>query len=149
MRNINFPLSTYAGNKVYFIGTEKHCEAVRQFFLSFHHIKKILSFLLDYLLFIVFSSIIGWGYAVSYVIARVTSGIFNYALNAKVVFGKASIKCFLKYLCVWAIILALGTLGGELLNEMLHFPEIVCKLFVDLPLFVLSYYLQKSFVFKR
>lgn len=131
-----------------------HFHPLRDSFLVISQILKfalssMLSFLLDYLLFIVFSSIIGWGYAVSYVIARVTSGIFNYALNAKVVFGKASIKCFLKYLCVWAIILALGTLGGELLNEMLHFPEIVCKLFVDLPLFVLSYYLQKSFVFKR
>ncbi len=131
-----------------------HFHPLRDSFLVISQILKfalssMISFLLDYVLFITFSSILGWGYAVSYVVARVSSGMVNYALNAKVVFGKASVKCFLKYLCVWAIILALGTLGGEVLNGMLGIPEIVCKLVVDLPLFALSYILQKKFVFKR
>ena len=85
----------------------------------------------------------------AYALARVISGLFNYALNAKVVFGKSSGKSFLKYLCVWTLILALGSLGGQLINGYLGMPKIICKLIVDLPLFCLSYTLQKRFVFKR
>lgn len=149
------PYKEVSINTIYYDNNAgSHFHPFRDSFLVISQILKFalsstLSFVLDYLLFLVFSGILGWGYALSYAIARILSGVFNYAFNAKVVFGKASVKCFLKYLCVWALILLLGTLGGELLNGMLHFPKIVCKLVVDLPLFCLSYILQKKFVFKR
>lgn len=131
-----------------------HFHPFRDSFLVISQILKfalssMLSFVLDYLLFVVFSTVLGWEYAVAYAIARVISGLFNYAFNAKVVFGKSSGKSFLKYLCVWTLILALGSLGGQLINGYLGMPKIVCKLIVDLPLFCLSYILQKRFVFKR
>lgn len=131
-----------------------HFHPFRDSFLVISQILKfalssMLSFAFDYLLFIVFSTVFGWEYAVAYAGARILSGIFNYLLNAKVVFGKSSGKSFVKYMCVWALILILGSLGGQLINGYLHLPKILCKLVVDLPLFCLSYCLQKKFVFKR
>lgn len=131
-----------------------HFHPLRDSFLVISQILKfalssMICFGLDYLLFIVFTTVFGWEYAVAYACARVLSGFSNYLLNAKVVFGSISCKSFLKYLCVWATILVLGALGGQLINGLLNMPKLVCKLVVDLPLFCLSYYLQKRFVFKR
>lgn len=131
-----------------------HFHPLRDSFLVISQILKfalssMISFALDYLLFIVFSSLFGWEYYLSYACARVLSGLFNYLLNAKVVFGKLSCKSFLKYLCVWALILTLGSFGGQLMNGLLNMPKLICKLLVDLPLFCLSFFLQKRFVFKR
>lgn len=131
-----------------------HFHPFRDSFLVISQILKfalssMLSFAFDYALFTVFTMALGWQYSLAYACARVLSGIFNYTLNAKVVFGKASGKSFIKYMCLWAVILVLGSWGGQFINDYLNLPKIVCKLIVDLPLFCLSYWVQKIFVFKR
>ena len=131
-----------------------HFHPFRDSFLVISQILKfalssMLSFLFDYVLFAVFTMVLGWKYSLAYACARALSGVFNYTLNAKVVFGKSSAKSFVKYMCLWAVILVLGSWGGQFINGYLNLPKIVCKLIVDLPLFCLSYFLQKKFVFKR
>ena len=131
-----------------------HFHPLRDSFLIISQILKfalssMVSFLFDYVLFAILTIGFGWKYAIAYASARVLSGILNYILNAKVVFGKSSPKSFVKYMCVWALILVLGSFGGQVINGYLHLPKILCKLVVDLPLFCLSYWLQKRFVFKR
>lgn len=107
----------------------------------------LLSFLVDYVLFLILARYID--YALAYAVARVSSGILNYLLNAKVVFGKMTKATFLKYFVVWGLILAVGSLGGTLIQDVLKLPNLVCKIFVDLPLFWASYFVQKHFVFKN
>lgn len=135
-----------------------HFHPFRDSFLVISQILKfalssMLSFIFDNLLFCLFSVLFGGAFvfakALAYALARLLSGVLNYTLNAKVVFGKSSSKSFLKYLCVWGLILGIGSLGVEILTGVFSMPGIVCKLIVDLPLFCLSYFLQKKFVFKR
>lgn len=131
-----------------------HFHPFRDSFLVISQILKFalsstLSFVFDYAIFAVFTMVFGWKYSLAYACARVLSGVFNYTLNAKVVFGKLSGKSFVKYMCLWAVILLIGSWGGQFINGYLNLPKIVCKLIVDLPLFCLSYWIQKIFVFKR
>ena len=129
-----------------------HFHAFRDSFLVISQILKfacssLLSFLLDYVLFLILARFLD--YAVAYAAARAASGILNYFLNAKVVFGKMTKGTFLKYFIVWVTILALGSLGGTLIQDVLKLPSLVCKIFVDLPLFCASYFVQKHYVFKK
>ena len=137
-----------------------HFNPVRDSILVISQILKfacssLLSFLLDYVLFLLLLKLLApyvdskLLYAASYAVARIVSGIFNYFLNAKVVFGRMTKKTFFKYLFVWACILLLGTLGGTLIKDILKLPGLLCKIFVDVPLFCASFYVQKYFVFKK
>lgn len=129
-----------------------HFHPFRDSFLVISQILKfacasLISFLVDYVVFLILARFLD--YAPAYVIARVTSGIINYVLNAKVVFGKMTKMTFVKYFIVWGLILAVGSLGGTLIQDVLRLPNLVCKIFVDLPLFCGSYLIQKHFVFKK
>ncbi|MBS5843834.1 MAG: bifunctional glycosyltransferase family 2/GtrA family protein [Clostridiales bacterium] len=129
-----------------------HFHPFRDSFLVISQILKfacssLISFLVDYVLFMILE--LYFDYAPAYAIARLTSGMLNYILNAKVVFGKMTKMTFLKYFVVWGLILAAGSLGGMVIKDVLHLPNLVCKIFVDLPLFCVSYFVQKHFVFKK
>ncbi len=106
----------------------------------------IISFCLDYILFLILSRNMRFEYA--YAISRCTSGVFNYFLNAKVVFGRMNARTFVKYIILWAAILAAGSLGGRLIEDALEAGKLLSKIFVDLPLFAASYFGQKYFVFR-
>ncbi len=129
-----------------------HFHPVRDSILVISQILKfaaasLISFLFDYLLFILLSGYLSYG--VSYAAARGASGLLNYLLNAKVVFGRMTKLTFVKYFILWACILAVGTLGGTLIEDVLQLPKLVCKVCIDLPLFCVSYFAQKHLVFKK
>lgn len=140
-------------NTIYFDNNEgSHFNPLRDSFLVIFQILKfiassVLSFLVDYVLFIILGH--WFSYVPSYAIARVTSGVANYFLNAGVVFGKISRRSAIKYFILWLVILFVGSQGGRLLNIYCGMPEILCKICVDVPLFCLSYYIQKRFVFRK
>ncbi|MBO7406087.1 MAG: GtrA family protein, partial [Clostridia bacterium] len=81
--------------------------------------------------------------------ARIISGIVNYLLNSRIVFKSAGVRQAVGYAILWLVMLGLGMLGSYLIRDLLHWPGIVCKICVDLPLFLLSYFVQREVIFKK
>ncbi|MDO4536862.1 MAG: bifunctional glycosyltransferase family 2/GtrA family protein [Coriobacteriales bacterium] len=88
--------------------------------------------------------------AISTVAARVLSATFNFFMNSRVVFrgDRAESQSAVRYVVLAGIIMllsaALTTMGTTVLYMV---PEVVVKVVVDGLLFVLSYLIQKRFVF--
>ena len=105
----------------------------------------------------------------SYAVARVFSSLFNYFLNRKIFESRGSVKkTLIRYYLLAACILAVGSLttavltnvvgaipgvanalGGMDVNEAGTLISTLIKLPVDLILFVVSYTVQKKYVFKK
>lgn len=119
----------------------------------------VISFLVDYLLYMLFLYAIcpliwhrplpSFAVPVSYMAARIISGIVNYLLNSRIVFKSSGPRQVIGYAILWVVILGLGMLGSYLIRDLLGWPGLVCKLLVDLPLFLLSYFVQREVVFKK
>lgn len=112
------------------------------------------SFLIDiglfYVLKLLFSSI-----TLCTVLARIASSVFNYTFNKKLVFGSngSTLKSLLKYyaLCIPQMLVSAGlvTLMSSVLSADAAWLITLIKLFVDTVLFILSYIIQKKWVFKN
>ena len=108
----------------------------------------LISFGVDYGLYVLLG-ILGVGfYSVRYVLARVVSSMVNYILNRHLVFKAGNRGSMVMYFMVVLIIMALGA-GGVALLKCLNVNGFISKLIVDIPLFPLSYYLQRKFVFRK
>lgn len=107
------------------------------------------SFLVDYAAYLFFCNLLGWGVGLSFILARIISSVPNVILNSKLVFKETTKWSIVKYYILWFVVLALGSAGSKCFSDYLHFPNLLCKIFVDIPLFVLSFYVQREFVFKK
>lgn len=113
-----------------------------------------LSFILDIALFALFVMILNGILIESYIIvativARVLSALFNYTVNRKMVFKSSSPNTLLKYFTL-AVAQMLASAGGVfLIYQAIGFGEVGIKVFVDGILFLISYVIQREWVFKR
>lgn len=112
------------------------------------------SFFLDLLLFTIFNFILGKliGYeaiVVSTVLARILSSLYNFFINSKFVFEKYDKKMFIKYyILVVAQMLVSGLLVYLINKFLIDTFAVVIKLFVDLFLFIINYFIQKIIIFR-
>lgn len=115
-----------------------------------------LSFLVDYglawVLLTQLTSFVTNDYlriGISLVVARVVSLLVNYRLNKQFVFQDRTgqVGTFPKYLFLCAINIVLSTFFIEGISTWLNLPEILSKVFCDIPLFALNYYVQKAWIF--
>lgn len=115
----------------------------------------LISFCLDYGIY----SLLLWftgGFSknislfISNVIARILSGYFNYQINQKLVFQKEedSAKTAVQYVLLAAGILAGNTLFLELLVH-LGMNQYIGKLCTELVFFIISWFVQRTFIFKQ
>ena len=109
----------------------------------------ILSFGIDYLLFILFHIFSGFSVAICYILARIISSLLNYTLNSKAVFKAGNLNCFIRYYILAAFIMLIGSLGTQFLANITNMHVIFCKLIIDLFLFLVNYYIQKNYVFVK
>lgn len=111
-------------------------------------LSSILSFLVDYGLYLIFINtfhLVPW---LSYALARVASSFFNYAVNKKAVFGgRGGRTSLLRYYLLASAQLAAGASLVELLHDLLGVGASWIKIPVDVVLFLISYVLQRDFVF--
>ncbi len=113
-----------------------------------------VSFLVDYVLFILFSALLGlWIPAVAVTVAnisaRLISSILNYNLNCRVVFeGKPNVHSALEYALLVIVILALNC-GVLFLWGLTPIPIPICKLLTEGCMFFVSYFAQKKIIFKK
>lgn len=117
-------------------------------------LSSVSSFLLDVTAYAVFIRLLAntslSSIMVSSVLARVISSLFNYFVNRELVFKGRSKHSFFKYFgLVIAQITASGTLV-YLFHLVLPFiSTVIIKICVDGILFLVSYFIQKNFIFKR
>ena len=168
LKTWNMPFVEVPIKTIYFDNNSgSHFHPIRDSFLIMRQILKfisasLISFVVDWLLYILFLHVIfrlifgkgagelpSWTVPLSYFGARIISGVVNYLLNSRFVFKSAGKRQFIGYFVLWAVILGLGMLGSFLIKDLLGWPGIVCKLLVDLPLFLLSYFVQREVIFKN
>lgn len=108
----------------------------------------IISFIVDYVFYVVFLFIFK-NIIISNVFARIISGTLNYNLNKKYVFMNDKSKTFIEYLILAIFILIFNTLILNLLIKFLLINAFISKILTEIILFVLSFFIQKKFIFKR
>jgi len=109
----------------------------------------LFCFVLDYGLFLTFDKLFAGDSSMAYICARLISGAANYILNSKLVFKKGGVKSALKYILTAILVAAAGSLCTDFFKLWLGLPSVLCKILIDMPLFVVNYYLQREFVFRK
>ena len=113
----------------------------------------LLSFALDYCLFLLFSAAAGnwaWGLLLSNVAARLVSACFNYTLNKYLVFrrsGRAS-RDLPQYLLLAAGILLANSLLLQALSA-LGLAAPATKLITEMTLFMVGFLVQTLVIFRK
>lgn len=89
--------------------------------------------------------------AFSTVLARIISAIYNYTLNKKGVFKNTDgiAKSSVRYAILAVILCAMSAISVNLIHNLFPANETVIKFFVDAVLFLVSFYVQRSWVFKK
>jgi len=110
------------------------------------------SFIIDYLLYSLLTFILGIDYiAVSNVCARVVSATYNFTMNRRHVFHSKEplLKTAIQYCCLAVAILLVNTFVLTFFVQILGTNAYVTKIIVELCLFLVSWLVQRTFIFKR
>lgn len=90
---------------------------------------------------------------ISTLISRAISGVFNFSLNKKIVFQANKSKNLIResfgYFILWSTLLILSGLIVSIEQGSSPLIVIPFKIFVDLLLFIVSFYIQKNIIFKK
>ena len=110
----------------------------------------ILSFIIDFLLYTICFLFSG-SIILSNAIARIISLHFNFFVNKKFVFKyeQNTKKSLLKYYSLCIVQMLLSAIFVTMVWKYTKFPETSIKIVVDSVLFLLSYFVQQRWVFKR
>ncbi|KAA9241499.1 MULTISPECIES: bifunctional glycosyltransferase family 2/GtrA family protein [Aerococcus] len=117
-------------------------------------LSSVSSFVVDILLFHLFSVLLPHAAStltiyLATIIARTISSVFNYTLNRFLVFKQESKQSFIKYVSLVIVQMFLsGGLVSLISTIMQSQATTFIKIFVDSMLFLLSYFIQKHFIFK-
>lgn len=110
----------------------------------------LLSFFVDYILYTVFI-LITKDLNMSNILARVISSCFNFTMNRRFVFRHKDklLPAAIKYFTLAAFILAANTVLLNLLVDNVIHNEFISKIIVEALLFMISWVVQRSVVFKN
>ena len=110
-----------------------------------------VSFVLDYGIFLAILKLAS-SVAAAYTSARIVSGFVNFNINRGLVFGKCRRRGdSLRYAMLWAVQLALGALLSSVLSSIIKGNAAGAGKWIKLPvdgaLFLVSFIIQREFVF--
>ena len=153
-KNNKIPIKELEIETIYIDNNSKsHFNAIKDSFKVYKEIIKfslsgIISFLIDYILFIVFKVVLN-NITIANIIARAISSTINYIINKNIVFksNKNIAKSLLEYYGLVIFILLINTLLLNLLSIIIN--PILAKLIVEIVLFIISWLVQKILIFKR
>lgn len=120
-------------------------------------ISSLSSSIVDIVLFTVFLTMLGdfsWGVVsnimLATVLARILSAVYNFVINYKVVFKsrKNAGGAVVKYACLAVLIMIASGFLVEQLYGLTSLPEVLIKIPVDVLLFLVSFWVQREFVYK-
>ncbi len=136
-----------------------HFNAFKDSFKIYKEILKfslssLSSFALDVILYTIFLHLfapIKYSLQLANIIARIFSATFNFFVNRNYVFKhKKSLKKAIVHYCLLAIfILTVNTILLSILVNGLLMNKIVAKVIVEVTLFIVSYIVQRCFIFKK
>lgn len=114
----------------------------------------ISSFLLDVMLYAIFIHLLNQldlsAIFIASILSRAVSSLFNYYMNQKFVFAKSSSYAIFKYYGLVIMQISLSSILVYAIHQLFHSDEVVgVKIIVDSLLFLLSYFIQKNFIFKE
>lgn len=116
----------------------------------------VSSFVVDILLFTLFYNMLfgvinNKAILVSTVIARIISSLYNYFINAKLVFKKNSSKSsIIKYYILVLIQMCVSAGLVYLVDNVLTFLNVtIIKIIIDTIIFVVNFYIQREWIFKN
>lgn len=155
MTRRNIPIKEVTIQTVYLDdNSSSHFDTVKDSFRIYKEILKysassLISFLADYGLFCLLSLVTGSA-VISNIMARICSSIFNFNLNIRFVFRSDSkLKTSaVRYFALAAVVLAMNTLILKTLS-FLGINTYIAKLATETLLFLFSYVIQHTFVFKK
>lgn len=153
----HIPLQQVPIQTVYEDGNaSSHFHVLRDSFLIYKQLihftaSSFSSFLVDYVLFSLFSICFTFSYGtiVANIVARIFSATFNYEVNRKMVFKDQYSRrvSFYRYALLALFILICNTLLLSFFVYVLHWSSLISKILVELILFFFSYSIQKTFIF--
>ena len=117
----------------------------------------ILSFIIDFVLLLILNKITNnitnkdLALFISVVIARIFSSLFNFLFNRNIVFKSnvSYINSFIKYYSLVIGALIVNYLLLDILAVRLSINLVIAKIVVEFTIFILNYFIQKVFIFKR
>lgn len=135
--------------------TESHFNPIKDSIAIYRlFIKYILasisSFVIDIALFAIFAKMLHGAAALflATVFARVISSIYNYFVNANLVFKKKNSSSFVKYFILVIIQMLVSGTGVTYLARLLpHISEVLIKVVVDAIIFVVNFIVQRELIF--
>ncbi|GHS98459.1 dolichyl-phosphate mannose synthase [Bacteroidia bacterium] len=111
-------------------------------------LSSVMSFLIDYVLFLVIHFLSSGNILLSTIFARLCSGVFNFNMNARFVFeNKADIIHLIKYAVLFICQMLASWLLVSLLDGTHLIPVAITKPVVDGSLFFISFLIQKRVIF--
>lgn len=110
----------------------------------------LLSVVIDYSVFWMLSGF-GAELFVTVYVARICSTVVNFGVNRNIVFKDKGnlLNQLLKYLLLVFTSGTLSAIGIKFAEAYFHIPLMAAKIIVELILFFLNYYIQRSFIFSR
>ena len=110
-----------------------------------------LSFVIDYVIFLIFTYLFSTYFLTAHIISRVCSGFFNFHVNKKYVFNnkQSVIKPLVKYLLAVLLSLSISTVLLFLIVDVFLIKVAIAKIFAEASTFLLNYFVLKYFVFKK
>jgi len=126
-------------------------DSLKIYHLFFKYImSSFSSFILDILIFSVCIYFINIDekIIVSTIIARVISLLYNFTVNAKLVFNKCGKASIVKYLILAIIQMMISGYTVTFITNAIHVNEILTKIIVDTTIFVVNFVIQREWVFK-
>lgn len=118
-----------------------------------------ISFVLDLALFTIFSKLFGivigdFAIIVGTVLARIISSLVNYFLNKNKVFEHENNKAMdkdtlIKYYVLVVIQMGVSAFTVWIIHGVINIDATFIKIFVDVIIFVVNYFVQKIFIFKK
>ncbi len=118
-----------------------------------YSLSSVISSILDLGMFTIFNEFVftysGNSLFLSTIIARISSTLFNFSINKKFIFNEKNYTVknqFAKYILLAIFQMIASGVLVSLLSSIYHNPTLI-KLFVDVSLFLLSYPIQKIFIF--
>ena len=116
------------------------------------------SFLLDLILFTIFTNLLknimgDYAIFIGTVLARILSSFYNYLLNRNTVFSSSKKgidkTTFVRYYGLVVVQMIVSSTCVFLFYRLLHLPESMIKIPVDVVLFMVNYFIQKKWIFSK
>ena len=110
----------------------------------------MVSFLIDYAVFLLLTFAFGVHYLASHVVARIGSAVFNFLVNKHLVFKSRSKTLAEPLRYVGAVIVSMSTVAGLLygLVELMHVSRAMAKPAAELTVFVCNFVILRTLVFR-